>query len=164
MITRPQEGSVPQAVVIGAGPGGLAAAAMLKRSGVETVVVDRADAVASAWRGHYERLHLHTVRWLSNLPGFKIPKAYGKWVARDDVVRYLEAYTAHHRLEVRFDTTIDAIERDGDRWILRSPQGDLTATYVVVATGHNHSPFIPPWPGAEGYSGELLHASSYRNA
>jgi putative flavoprotein involved in K+ transport len=137
---------------------------MLKRSGVETVVVDRADAVGSAWRGHYERLHLHTVRWLSHLPGFKIPKAYGKWVARADVVRYLEAYTAHHRLDVRLGTTIDALERDGDSWILRSPQGDLNATYVVVATGHNHSPFVPDWPGKTGYTGELLHASAYRNA
>ena len=80
---------MPEAVVIGAGPGGLAAAAMLQRGGVETVVVDRADSVGSAWRAHYERLHLHTVRWLSGLPGLRIPRRYGKWVGRDDVVRYL---------------------------------------------------------------------------
>lgn len=155
---------MPEAVVVGAGPGGLAVAAMLKRAGVETVVVDRADAVASAWRGHYERLHLHTVRWLSHLPGFRIPKAYGKWVARDDVVRYLESYAAHHRIDVRFGTAIERIERDADGWLLRSPQGDLRAPYVVVATGHNHAPFVPDWPGKDTYTGELLHASSYRNA
>lgn len=155
---------MPEAVVVGAGPGGLAAAAMLQRAGVQTVVVDRADAVANAWRNHYERLHLHTVRWLSHLPGFRIPRAYGKWVARDDVVRYLEAYASHHRLDVRLGTAIDAIEREGDQWLLRSPAGDLTATYVIVATGHNHTPELPDWDGAAGFSGELLHANAYRNA
>jgi cation diffusion facilitator CzcD-associated flavoprotein CzcO len=155
---------MPEAVVVGAGPGGLAAAAMLQRAGVSTVVVDQADAVANAWRHHYERLHLHTVRWLSHLPGFKIPKEYGKWVSRDNVVRYLEAYAAHHRLDVRLGTRVDAIEPTGDGWVLRSPRGDLSARYVVVATGHNHTPELPAWPGADGFTGELLHASAYRNA
>jgi putative flavoprotein involved in K+ transport len=155
---------MPEAVVVGAGPGGLAVAAMLQRRGVGTEVVDAADAVASAWRGHYERLHLHTVRWLSNLPGYPIPREYGKWVARDDVVRYLEAYAAHHKIRPSFETPVDRIDRDGDEWVLRSAQGDRRARYVVVATGHNHTPALPDWPGAETFSGELLHASRYRNA
>jgi putative flavoprotein involved in K+ transport len=155
---------MPEAVVVGAGPGGLAVAAMLQRVGIETVVVDRADAVGAAWRGHYERLHLHTVRWLSHLPGYAIPRRYGKWVARDDVVRYLEAYSAHHRLDVQLSTEVTRIERDGTQWAVRSPTGDLRATYVVVANGHNHTPDIPDWPGAESFTGDLLHASGYRNA
>ena len=114
---------MPEAVVVGAGPGGLAVAAMMQRGGVETVVVDRADAVGSAWRGHYERLHLHTVRWLSNLPGFRIPRRYGKWVARDDVVRYLESYSVHHNLEVRLTTEITRIDRDGERVGAAQPAG-----------------------------------------
>jgi putative flavoprotein involved in K+ transport len=155
---------MPEAVVVGAGPGGLAVAAMMQRGGVETVVVDRADAVGSAWRGHYERLHLHTVRWLSNLPGFKFPRRYGKWVARDDVVRYLESYSVHHNLEVRLTTDITRIDRDGEQFVLRSPHGDLEATYVVVATGYNHSPDLPDWPGAAGFTGELVHSAGFRNA
>jgi putative flavoprotein involved in K+ transport len=155
---------MPKAVVIGAGPGGLAAAAMLQRAGIGTVVVDRAPAVGAAWRGHYERLHLHTVRWLSHLPGFAIPRSYGKWVARDDVVRYLESYATHHKLDVQPDTEISRIDRDGDEWVLHGPNGDLRARYVVIATGHNHTPAVPPWPGAAEFTGELLHASRYRNA
>jgi putative flavoprotein involved in K+ transport len=162
----PKDGHVPEfmeAVVIGAGPGGLSAAAMLERAGVPTAVVDRADSVAASWRGHYDRLHLHTVRWLSHLPGYKIPRRFGKWVARDDVVRYLEQYAAHHRLDVRLNTEVSRIDRDGNDWILRIPTGDIAARYVVVATGHNHTPALPDWPGAEGFTGELRHASTYRN-
>ena len=155
---------MPEAVVIGAGPGGLAAAAMLRQAGVETLVVDRADTVAASWRGHYDRLHLHTVRWLSHLPGFHIPRDYGKWVARADVVRYLEAYAAHHRLDLLLGTDVTRIDRDGDGWVLRSPGGDITARYLVVATGHNHTPALPDWPGVDTFAGELLHASRYRNA
>jgi len=33
-----------------------------------------------------------------------------------------------------------------------------------VATGHNHTAQLPDWPGVEGFTGDLLHASAYRNA
>ena len=155
---------MPEAVVIGAGPGGLAAAAMLQRAGVETVVVDRAASVGNSWRGHYDRLHLHTVRWLSHLPGYRIPRRYGRWVARDDVVRYLESYAAHHRLDVCLNTDVTSIDRADDGWVVRSPAGDIAARYVIVATGHNHTPVTPSWPGVEDFPGELLHATDYRNA
>jgi len=156
---------MPEAVVIGAGPGGLSAAAMLQQAGFETLVVDAADAIGNSWRGHYDRLHLHTVRWLSHLPGLRIPRRYGKWVARDDVVRYLEAYATAHSLEVCLNTRVRRVDRAGEKWVLRVDGGDdIEAAYVVVATGHNHTPALPQWPGADGFAGELLHASAYRNA
>ena len=148
---------------IGAGPGGLAAAAALRRRGVAAIVVDKAEEVGSAWRRHYERLHLHTIRWNSHLPGMRIPRSYGRWVARADVVRYLEAYVAHHRLDVRLGVHVDRLERDNG-WIARSAQGDLRAGTVVVATGYNHTPDLPEWPGRESFGGELVHSADYRNA
>ena len=51
-------------VVIGAGASGLAAAAMLERVGERVVVLERGE-VGAAWATRYDRLHLHTVRWLS---------------------------------------------------------------------------------------------------
>jgi len=151
-------------VVIGAGPGGLAAAAALGRRGVSAMVIDKADAVGSAWRGHYERLHLHTIRWNSHLPGLKIPRSYGQWVARADVVRYLESYAAHHRLDVALGVPVERVERDGAGWIVRSPKGDRVARFVVVATGYNHTPDLPAWPGLDTFGGEVLHSAAYRNA
>jgi putative flavoprotein involved in K+ transport len=152
------------AIVIGAGPAGLATAATLKMAGVEAVVLDRADAVGSAWRTHYERLHLHTVRWLSNLPGYPIPRRSGRWVAREDVVSYLEDYARHHQLDVRLNTEVTRVERDGEGWLVRTGAGDFRAPYVVLANGFNHAPRLPDWPGRDGFEGELLHAKSYRSA
>jgi putative flavoprotein involved in K+ transport len=154
----------PQALVIGAGPAGLAAAATLQEAGVPALVVDRAEAIASAWRTHYDRLHLHTVRWLSHLPGYPIPRRHGRWVPRDSVVEYLEEYARHHDLEVRLGTGVRRIDRDSGGWRLRVDGGDLVAPYVIVATGHNHTPFMPDWPGRESFEGELIHSKSYRRA
>jgi putative flavoprotein involved in K+ transport len=150
-------------VVIGAGPAGLATAGALRRVGVEALVVDRGEQVGTSWRGHYDRLRLHTVRWLSHLPGLQIPAHEGRWVSRDGVIRYLEHYAGHHRLNVRTGVEIAAIERADGAWRLSSPQGDLTARQVVVATGYNHTPHVPDWPGRDDFDGELVHAGSYRN-
>ena len=43
-------------------------------------------------------------------------------------------------------------------------RGELDAARVVVATGYNRTPFIPGWPGRDGYSGTLIHSSAYRNS
>ncbi|MEV7726508.1 NAD(P)/FAD-dependent oxidoreductase [Streptomyces sp. NPDC087917] len=152
--------------VIGAGPGGLAVAAALRARGVRAVVVERADEVGASWRGHYERLRLHTTRRLSALPGLAIPRRFGRWVARADVVRYLEKYAEFHALELVTGVEVTRIEpaADGEGWTLHASGGRLLAAdAVVVATGFNHTPAVPDWPGREGYTGTLLHAAAYRD-
>ncbi|MEU6666442.1 NAD(P)/FAD-dependent oxidoreductase [Streptomyces sp. NPDC046727] len=153
--------------VIGAGPGGLAAAHALRARGIRAVVLEKSDQVGASWRGHYDRLHLHTTRRLSALPGLRMPRRFGRWVARDNVVRYLEKYAEHHELEIVTGVEVHRVERagDGTGWLLHASGGrELTGSAVVVATGFNHTPRLPDWPGREGYGGELLHAGDYRNA
>ncbi|KOV66238.1 flavin-containing monooxygenase [Streptomyces sp. MMG1121] len=152
--------------VIGAGPGGLAAAYALRARGIRAVVLEKSDRVGTSWRGHYDRLHLHTTRRLSALPGLKIPRKSGRWVARDDVVRYLEKYAEHHELEIVTGVEAFRVERTGDGtgWLLHASGGrELTGSAVVVATGYNHTPRLPDWPGRDDYTGELLHAGRYRD-
>lgn len=155
------------AIVLGAGPAGLAAAAELQRAGVEALVLDKADRVGSSWTGHYDRLHLHTSRGLSGLPGYRIPARYGRWVARDDVVRYLAEYAALHGLDVRLGVTASTVERAEDGWVVTWGRGDdsgqIAADTVVVATGYNHTPKTPDWPGFGDYTGTVIHSSAYRN-
>ncbi len=153
--------------MVGAGPGGLAVAAALRSRGHEPLVVDRAPHVGDSWRRHYDRLHLHTPRGWSHLPGLRIPRRYGRWVARDDVVRYLEQYAGHHRLRLRLGSAVTRVDRLDDgraRWRVHLEGGDgLDARHVVVATGYNHTPVAPSWPGADGFTGEVVLARDYRN-
>ncbi|MGW2637455.1 flavin-containing monooxygenase [Streptomyces sp. NPDC001348] len=153
--------------VIGAGPGGLAAAYSLRARGIRAVVLEKSDRVGASWRRHYDRLHLHTTRRLSALPGLPMPRRFGRWVSRDNVVRYLEKYAEHHGLEIVTGVEVSRIERlpDGTGWLLHASGGrELTGGAVVVATGYNHTPRVPDWPGLEGYGGEFRHAGEYRNA
>ncbi|MFD3512046.1 flavin-containing monooxygenase [Streptomyces sp. NPDC058657] len=153
--------------VIGAGPGGLATAAALRARGVRAVILEKSDRVATSWRNHYDRLHLHTTRSLSGLPGLKMPRSFGRWVSRDNVVRYLEKYAEHHELEIVTGVEVSRIEPAADGlpgWTLHASGGRvLTGAAVVVATGYNHTPRLPEWPGADAYPGTLVHAASYRN-
>ena len=153
--------------VVGGGPGGLAAAYALRARGVRAVVLEKSDRVGASWRRHYDRLHLHTTRRLSALPGLPMPRSFGRWVARDDVVRYLERYSEHHELEIVTGVEVSRIEpaHDGTGWLLHATGGrELTGSTVVVATGYNHTPHLPDWPGRAAFPGEFLHAGEYRNA
>ncbi|GAA3392424.1 NAD(P)/FAD-dependent oxidoreductase [Streptomyces roseoviridis] len=167
MVTTPQappSQAVHPVYVIGGGPGGLAVAATLRARGVRAVVLEKSDAVGASWRGHYDRLRLHTTRRLSALPGLKIPRSYGRWVARADVVRYLEAYAEEHELEIVTGVEVFRVERDGTDWVLHATGGRrMVGSAVVVATGYNHTPRLPAWPGRGTYEGELRHAREYRN-
>ncbi len=96
-----------------------------------------------------------------------MPRRFGRWVARDDVVRYLEKYAEHHKLEIVTGVEVFRVRRasDGAGWLLRASGGrELTGAAVVVATGFNHTPRIPDWPGRDTYTGEFRHTSEYRSA
>lgn len=152
--------------VIGGGPGGLAVAAELRTRGVRAVVLEKGDAVGAAWRGHYERLRLTTTRRHSALPGVPMPRSFGRWTSRADLVRYLDKYAEFHELEIVTGVEVARISpAEGDLWRLEATGGRvLTGSAVVVATGWNHTPHLPPWPGRDRWTGTFLHASRYRDA
>jgi len=147
-------------VVVGAGPAGLASAAMLRRRVSDVVVFER-GVVGAAWTTRYDRLHLHTVRWLSCLPGYRIPREFGKWPSRDRVIEYLERYADHHDLDVRSGVEVDRIERSNGAWSVVAGSDTVEAQRVVVACGHSNVPYLPDWPGT--FRGTTVHSADYRN-
>ena len=152
-----------EAVVIGAGPAGLAAAAELGRAGFAVTVIDKASEVGSSWAKHYDRLHLHTARTLSSLPGTVMPRRYGRWVARDNFRAYLADYARTNNLTVQLGTAVSAIEKTAHGWSVTAGKKKLPADVVVIATGYNHTPKVPDWPGLTKFGGQALHSSAYRN-
>jgi cation diffusion facilitator CzcD-associated flavoprotein CzcO len=155
---------VTDAIVIGAGTAGLAAAATLRRSGVDVMVLERTDQVGASWRTRYDDLRLNTPGWMSTQPGFRARRRrYGEFPSRDSWIRYLEDYAAHHRLDIRFGTQVQRLEAMNGEWRLEAGRDDLCARLVVVATGFDHDPYIPDWPGRDGFAGDLIHSAAYRN-
>ncbi len=154
-------------LVIGAGPAGLAVAATLKAKGRRPTVIDKASDVGASWRGHYARLHLHTVKSLSALPGLPFPDQAPRYVPRGGVVDYLAQYARHHGIAPSFGEEATAIVRDETgRWRTSTRSGRTFASAaVVVATGANHRPFLPAMEGEEsfGATGRVLHSRDYRD-
>ena len=151
------------AIIIGAGPAGLATAAAFRARGLNATILEKSDAVGAVWRRHYDRLHLHTDRARSGLPGLAIPKAYGRYPSRAHVVEYLEAYAAKFDLKPVFNAPVRAVRRDGRAWRAEAGENSRTAPIVVVATGWADYPHAPTWPGMETFGGPILHSSAYRN-
>lgn len=151
-----------KAVIVGAGPAGLAAAACLKEVGLAVELLDRGERVGDSWRRHYDCLHLHTSRGRSGLPGLALPANTGRYPALKDVITYFEDYARHHDLAPRFGCDVTGVTRQGQGWLVTHGAGQSPADIVVIATGINGSPRTPDWPGA--FDGPVLHSSAYRNA
>jgi len=155
--------SGPNAIIVGAGPAGLACAVTLRAAGLSVTVLERADEVGSAWRRHYDRLHLHTDRNHSALPGMAMPATYPTYPSRAQMVAYLEGYVERFDIRPVFSTDVSAIGRCGGRWRAATSEGPMTAPIVVVATGVAGAPYRPAWPGAETFRGPIIHSGDYRN-
>jgi putative flavoprotein involved in K+ transport len=154
---------VYEVAIVGGGAAGLSTAALLGERGVQAVVLEAEPELGGRWARRYDRLHLHTPRLLSGLPGVRIPRSYGRWVPRDDVVSYLREYPRHRGLDVLLGTPVERIDRADGGWRLSTSAGPVEARRVVVATGYHAEPFVPPWPGVEAFRGRLVHSAEYRN-
>jgi cation diffusion facilitator CzcD-associated flavoprotein CzcO len=150
--------------VIGAGPAGLAVGACLRRAGLNFIILERDQKVASSWHRHYERLHLHTVKHLSCLPYVPFPAAYPRYVPRHLVIEYLDRYAAKFDLKPRLGDAARSVCRDGNDWRIEGTSSSISAPYVVVASGFNAEPAIPSIPGMEKFRGKLIHSAAYTNA
>ncbi|WP_040830056.1 flavin-containing monooxygenase [Nocardia jiangxiensis] len=148
-------------VIIGAGPAGISVALSLKDKGIRPLLVDRANAVAASWRSRYDRLRLNTGRQFSHLPGRRYPKGTAVYPTRDQVVAHLDRHAHEDGIELRLNTTVERIDHHSSGWRLTTSNGNLDARHVVVATGYQHTPFIPNWPG--NFTGELVHSQGYRD-
>jgi cation diffusion facilitator CzcD-associated flavoprotein CzcO len=152
-----------QVVVIGAGPSGVAAAVSLRDRGLHPLLMDRADEVGASWRGRYDRLKLNTGRDYSHLPERPYPKGTPIYPTRADIVEHLHRHAHEDGIELWLGTEVHRIDKRSGGWRLQTSRGDVDARQVVVATGYEHTPVIPDWPGKDGFIGELLHSAHYRN-
>ncbi|KAB8195911.1 SidA/IucD/PvdA family monooxygenase [Nonomuraea phyllanthi] len=151
-------------VVVGAGSAGLATAAALQRAGVEAVVLEQGDGVAASWRSRHEDLRLNTIRWMSGLPGLRLPRSAGRWVSRDDYVAYLDRFARSRRLHVRFGVRVRRVDGAPGGWRVTTSAGERESDHVVVAGGHDRLPWLPDWPGRDRFGGPVMHVAALRRA
>jgi indole-3-pyruvate monooxygenase len=165
----PGAGAPLPALVVGAGPAGLATAACLGRRGVAALVLEAGPSLATSWRRHYDRLRLHTVKGQSHLPGLPFGDELPRYPSRDDVVAYLEAYAARFGVAPRTGEAVRRVRGDGGQpgedagFVVETERARYFARAVVMAAGTNRVPNPERLPAQERFVGTLLHAARYRN-
>jgi putative flavoprotein involved in K+ transport len=133
------------AVVIGAGHAGLAASYRLAEAGLDHVVLERGE-VGETWRSQrWDSFTLNTPNRMNQLPGGTLdgadPDAFERrdaWIAR------LGRYARDHTLPVRSHTTVAAVDREGEGFVVSlSNGGPISARTVIVAAGMVNVPKVP---------------------
>ncbi|MBO0949518.1 flavin-containing monooxygenase [Fibrella forsythiae] len=155
--------TISTTIIIGAGPAGLAVAGRLAKLGQPFMLLEATDSVGAAWRQHYDRLCLHTVKEESALPHLPYPAHYPTYVSRNQLVTYLEQYIAHFGIKPLYNQYVLLLERtQNGHWQVTTKTHTFASDKVVVCTGYNRVPYRPDIPGLEGFRGLVVHSRDYK--
>lgn len=149
-------------LIVGASISGLACASSLQQLGIEYTILEKQSQVATPWRNHYNRLHLHTSKSLSNLPYKKFGSTIPLYPGRQQVVDYLDNYQKEFNINPVFNTEAKLIKKESDYWITKTNNGTFKSRYIIVATGAFGSPKPINFNGMETFTGKILHSCSYK--
>jgi len=159
------------AVIVGAGQGGLGVSYFLQQNGHSHVVFER-GRVGESWSSQrWDSFKLNTPNFMSALPGLPYdgPQADG-FGRRDELVHYFQRYVEHFQLPVRTGVTVVSVEQseDEEHFIVKTkPDGQgeesVTSRSVVIASGILHTPKFPGTGARLPRDIAQLHTADYRN-
>lgn len=168
-------------LIVGAGPAGLATAALLGQQNVPYVLLERCSCIGSLWRHRtYDRLCPHLPKNFCELPLMPFPSSFPTYPTREQFLDYLESYAKRFDVQPVFRQAVVSAEFNGEFWWVRTKQvisaaiggqqavlGSAITMYrckwLVVATGENAEPRVPEIEGAKRFKGQIMHSSEYRS-
>jgi putative flavoprotein involved in K+ transport len=152
-----------ETVIIGGGQAGLAAGYHLARRGRPFVILEGGERIGDSWRSRWSSLRLFSPARYDGLPGWRFPAPGWSFPTKDEMADYLEAYAARFELPVLTGVRVDALGRDGDRFVVTSGERRFEADHVVVASGAHRIPRVPQFAGELDPGIRQLHSSGYRD-
>jgi hypothetical protein len=156
--------------IVGAGPGGLAAARAFLNLGLEIDVFERHSATGGIWDREnpgtpmYESAHFISSRDMSAYFGFKMPADYPDYPNHRQILDYLRSFADAYGLteHIQFSTSVESADWDGSHWQVTTSDG-VTRTYLTLtcANGTQWHPSMPSFPGQDSFTGEIVHSNVY---
>ena len=150
-------------IVVGGGQAGLSMGYHLKRLGLRFVILDANDRIGDAWRRRWDSLRLFTPARYCGLDGMRFPAAAGYFPTKDEMADFLQAYAREFDLPVRSGVRVDAVRREGDRYIVEAGQWRLEAPHVVIAAASYQQPKLPAFAADLDPSICQIHSNDYKS-
>ncbi|MEU8255562.1 NAD(P)/FAD-dependent oxidoreductase [Micromonospora inaquosa] len=151
--------------VVGAGFAGVSAAKVLRQSGFDVTVFERAPDVGGVWSRtrRYPGLHTQNDKGTYHLSDLPMPADYPQWPSGEQVQRYLETYVERFGLgsALRLSTEVASAELVNDEtgWLVASrpagAQDPLTVErydHLIVANGIFSDPLVPSFDGHASFA------------
>ncbi|KKC05155.1 flavin-containing monooxygenase [Mycobacterium nebraskense] len=156
------------AVIVGAGFGGIGAAIQLKRLGYDNfVILDREDDLGGTWHvNHYPGLAVDIPSTTYSYWFEPNPK-WSRLFAPGGEVKQYAAHVADKydvRRHMRFSTTVEGAQWDEDAevWRVALAGGEtLTTRFLITATGFLSQPRMPDIPGIASFEGKVVHTTAW---
>ncbi|MBP2472278.1 cation diffusion facilitator CzcD-associated flavoprotein CzcO [Crossiella equi] len=154
------------AVIVGAGFGGMGAAIQLRRLGYHRLlIVDREDGLGGTW--HVNRYPGLAVDIPSSVYSYSFePNPH--WSRLFAPGAELKAYAEHVadkyglRERMRFGTAVTGARWDESLWRVSLAGGEeVTSTYLVAATGFLSQPKMPDIDGIDSFQGKVIHTTAW---
>ncbi|CAN6358225.1 unnamed protein product [Urochloa humidicola] len=164
------------AIIVGAGPSGLAVAACLREKGAPFVLLERDNCIAPLWhKPTYEGFKLQLPKtWFRELPLTPFPDdCPEEYPTALQYNHYLERYADRHDIKPEFNRTVLSARYDATSGLWRVRAADTTGAgeieteyvgrWIVVATGEHADMIVPDIPGLAGFAGEVTHIGDYKS-
>ena len=142
------------AVVIGAGPVGLACALEIQRQGLTVTVVDK-GALVNSLVGYPTQMEFFSTPELLEIGSYPFPMASYK-PHREDALDYYQRVAVAEKLDLRLYERVVGLRGQSGDFMVETNKGELATRAVVVATGFFDVPNLLDVPGEE-----LPHVNHY---
>jgi len=152
-----EEEKVERAIVVGAGPSGLSAAACFTKHSIPYIILEREDCFASLWKKYsYDRLHLHLKKHFCQLPHKPFPRSFPPYVPKNQFLQYLDDHVSHFAIAPLYRRTVELAQYDHARrcWKVEARNGDSGEVekycgrfLVVQLLGKLATPLCRRWKG-----------------
>jgi cyclohexanone monooxygenase len=167
MAARTSEPAKFDAIIIGAGIGGLYAIHRLRQLGLKVRAFEAGGGVGGTWYwNRYPgcRCDVESMEYSYSFSEemqqrWHWPERYG---TQPEILRYLNHVADRFdlRRDIEFNTRVKEATFDSktNTWTVKTEKGNAaTARFCIMATGNLSTPRRPDYPGLEGFKGQWYH-------
>jgi cation diffusion facilitator CzcD-associated flavoprotein CzcO len=156
------------AIIVGAGFGGMGAAIQLKRSGYDDLLVlEREDDLGGTWHvNHYPGLAVDIPSATYSYSFEPNPSWSRLFAPGPELKRYAEHVADKYdlRRHMRFGVHVEgaAWDEGARHWVVRTRGGEEhTGRFLLTATGFLSQPRLPDIPGIADFAGTVVHTAAW---